>query len=224
MSASVFDDLAERFSDCRKEIDSDKVMSDGDVPSVMFTAGKVLFTARSSNNIDLGDTPKWFRIKPEGTTTGSNGKDFVVQSWDLYWLSAIDWLADNKSDSGITFSLCMYGLNPERYLYIGKNITEFLTVLLQLRHEDLQRAWSQLAAASQDACSYLAREVVKEPRGGRKKKYTPAKIKNMQVSFCKHVEENKGIFYAWNCVAKEHGIKSGKAAEMAVRRHLKKNK
>jgi len=59
---------------------------------------------------------------------------------------------------------------------------------------------------------------------GRKSKYTPEKIKNMRASFAKHLQEEKGVKYAWDCVAEEHHIKSGKAAEMAVRRHQKENK
>lgn len=63
-----------------------------------------------------------------------------------------------------------------------------------------------------------------EEKDGQKSKYTPEKIKNMQASFDKHIEENKGVKYAWECVAEEHGLKTGKAAEMAVRRHQEKNK
>lgn len=55
-------------------------------------------------------------------------------------------------------------------------------------------------------------------------KYTPEKIKNMLVSYDKHLHEKNGVKYAWNCVAEEQGIPSGKAAEMAVRRYQKKNK
>jgi len=55
-------------------------------------------------------------------------------------------------------------------------------------------------------------------------KYTPEKIKNMQTSFNNHFDEDKGVKHAWECVAEEHGLKNGKAAEMAVRRHLKQNK
>ena len=58
----------------------------------------------------------------------------------------------------------------------------------------------------------------------QKSKYTPEKIKNMLTSYDKHFEESNDVKYAWNCVAEEHSIKSGKAAEMAVRRHQEKNK
>lgn len=58
----------------------------------------------------------------------------------------------------------------------------------------------------------------------QKSKYTPEKIKNMLTSYDKHFEERNDVKYAWNCVAEEHSIKSGKAAEMAVRRHQEKNK
>lgn len=61
-------------------------------------------------------------------------------------------------------------------------------------------------------------------RPDQKSKYTPEKIDNMLASFDKHLEEEKGVKYAWECVAEEHGLSSGKAAEMAVRRHPKKNK
>ena len=72
-------------------------------------------------------------------------------------------------------------------------------------------------------------ELVIEPTGkpqksGPKVKYTSEKIKNMQTSFDKHFEESNDVKYTWNCVAEEHSIPSGKAAEMAVRRHQKKNK
>ncbi|MFX0194681.1 MAG: hypothetical protein ACFFCW_01065 [Candidatus Hodarchaeota archaeon] len=67
--------------------------------------------------------------------------------------------------------------------------------------------------------------LIKESTNRRQKsKYTPGKIKNMQTSFNKHLNENKGVKYAWECVAEEHGLRHGKAAEMAVRRHSKKNK
>jgi len=55
-------------------------------------------------------------------------------------------------------------------------------------------------------------------------KYTAEKVTNMQTSFDKHLAEGYGVKYAWDCVAEEHGIPSGKAAEMAVRRWLKENK
>ncbi len=59
---------------------------------------------------------------------------------------------------------------------------------------------------------------------GKRGKYTTERIKNMLISFENHFQEKNDVKYAWNCVADEHGIKSGKAAEMAVRRHQKENK
>lgn len=72
-------------------------------------------------------------------------------------------------------------------------------------------------------------ELVIEPTGkpqksGPKAKYTSEKIQNMRTSYEKHFQEKNDVKYAWNCVAEEHNIKSGKAAEMAVRRYQKKNK
>lgn len=84
------------------------------------------------------------------------------------------------------------------------------------------------------SCANMAREEWEYGKDGQSKKqpkkivqkskYTPEKIKNMLTSYDKHFEESNDVKYAWNCVAEEHSIKSGKAAEMAVRRHQEKNK
>ena len=92
-----------------------------------------------------------------------------------------------------------------------------LTGRLESFIADLNDLSELLAEASQS-------QTKSEEKDGQKSKYTPEKIKNMQASFDKHIEENKGVKYAWECVAEEHGLKTGKAAEMAVRRHQKKNK
>lgn len=57
---------------------------------------------------------------------------------------------------------------------------------------------------------------------GRRRKYTAAKMKKVHDSFNKYYRESNDTKGAWNRAADEHGIKSGKAAEMACRRYLKK--
>ena len=161
MSSSVFEHLAKRFSKCQSEIRRGKTESDWDISDVMFTAGRTLFAAISSDDIDLGDISSWFRNEPKGIRTCDDGKggekDVEVYSWDLYWLSAIRWLDANKPNSGITFSVYMQRRRPEDYLYIGKNVWSFLFTLLQLRDKDLKKAWGQLATASEEGCLYLDR-------------------------------------------------------------------
>lgn len=98
---------------------------------------------------------------------------------------------------------------------------------------NLQYNLSELARNLQ-AGTKMAREEWEDGKGGQSKKqtkkivqkskYTPEKINNMLTSYDKHFEESNDVKYAWNCVAEEHSIKSGKAAEMAVRRHQEKNK
>ncbi len=163
MNQSVFEHLAKRFSECRKEIKRDKVMFASDTPDVMFTAGKALFNAISSNKIDLGDIPDWFTIEPDGIRIDRNGNDRVYLTWDWYWLCAIKWLAKNKPDSGITFSVYLHGVNPEDSLHSGYDVTDYLMGLFRLSDEHLKRTWRQLARASEDACLYLARKAIKEP-------------------------------------------------------------
>lgn len=224
MDSSVFGRLAGRFSECRKEVNRDKVMSNGDVPNVMSTAGEALFWAISSKEIDLGDTPDWFAIKPQGPTKEKiNGTWGTPYSWDLYWLFAIKWLDKNKPDSGITFSLYIPRENPEGLLHSGEGVEGHFH-WLRLRGEHLKRAWRQLATASEDACLYLAGKFIREAEGnrrGQKKKYTPEQLKQVRASYDKYYQETNDAKAAWNQAAKEHRIKSGKAAEMACRRYLK---
>ncbi len=59
---------------------------------------------------------------------------------------------------------------------------------------------------------------------GRPRKYTISKLKMVRASCDKYYEKLKDKKGAWNKAAKEHNIKSGKAAEMACRRYLKQNK
>lgn len=161
MNPSVFERLAKRFSECRKEINRDKVMSDGDIPNVLDTAGKALFAAISSNEIDLGDTPDWFAIEPEGTSPHHGN---ICHSWDLYWLTAIEWLAKSKPDSGITFpGYILHRVSLKERLYSGLYIYDILYHWHKLSDEHFKRAWRQLATASEDACLYLVRKAVKEP-------------------------------------------------------------
>ena len=66
----------------------------------------------------------------------------------------------------------------------------------------------------------------KKTKRGRQKKYTPEILKAMQKLFDDVVEKqkDKDVKASWSKVADTFGIKSGKAAEMAVRRHQKQNK
>lgn len=79
--------------------------------------------------------------------------------------------------------------------------------------------------AEKEAQSNQYAPAAEEPKKpGPRSKYTSQKIKNMLTSYEKHLQEKNDVKYAWNCVAEEHGIPSGKAAEMAVGRYRKKNK
>jgi len=64
----------------------------------------------------------------------------------------------------------------------------------------------------------------KTDKRGRKPKYTVEKLKEVQASYKRHYEKTNDVKAAWNKAAKKHGIKSGKAAEMACRRRLNQNK
>jgi len=165
---SVFEHLAERFSQCQVEIRRGKTPSDGDIPDLMLTAGKALFDLISSKAIDLGDTPDWFRNKPERKRTDYDDNELVYHSWDLYWLYTIKWLAKNRLDSGITFPGGILRVPVEESLHSGHDITDHLMGLLRLRGEHLKNAWRRLAKASEDACSYLASNDVraKKPAEG----------------------------------------------------------
>ncbi len=159
MDTSVFERLDERFSECREEINHDRVMSNGDVPNVMFTAGKALFEAIVSGKIQLGDIPDWFKIEPKGTSPHGG----IRHSWDLYWLSAIHWLSKNKLDSGITFPYyIIHPVSLEERLYSGLDIDDVLHRYHGFSDKHLKRAWRQLATASEYACLYLA-QISKEP-------------------------------------------------------------
>ena len=160
---SVFERLAERFSECQAEIRRGKNWFDWDISDEMFTAGKALFAKISSKEIQLGDTPDWFTKEPEGWAIDYTGQDRQFCSWDLYWLSAIKWLVKNKPDSGITFPRSIGRIKPGEHLCSEKGVTGLL-FLLQLRDEKLKRAWLGLAKASEDACLYLSGKPVIEAR------------------------------------------------------------
>ena len=172
---SVLERLAERFSECPKDINRDKVMSNGDVPNVMFTAGETLFKTISSKGIDLTDTPEWFAIEPKGTSPHHGN---ICHSWDLYWLTAIEWLAKNKPDSGITFpGYILHRVSLKERLYSGLDINDILHYWHTLSDEHLKRVWRQLARASEDACSYLASKDVRaeKPAGTEQKEIVEVK-------------------------------------------------
>jgi len=185
MNPSVFERLAERFSECRKDINRDKVMSNGDVPNVMFTAGKTLFKAISSKGIDLKDTQEWFAIEPKGTSPHHGN---ICCSWDLYWLTAIEWLAKNKPDSGITFpGYILHHVSLKERLYSGLDINDILHYWHTLSDEHLNRVWRQLARASEDACLYLAsKDVRPEKPAETERNTTPSKCRRIIVRLRNH--------------------------------------
>ena len=110
------------------------------------------------------------------------------------------------------------------------SIAEVLTEIESLDTGNQQQPCEELSNDSDQAGDVKkshgkAGQSKKQPKKfDQKSKYTPEKIKNMLTSYDKHFEESNDVKYAWNCVAEEHSIKSGKAAEMAVRRHQEKNK
>ena len=160
---SVFERLAERFSKCQVEIRRSKDWFDWDKSDEMFTAGKALSTKISSKEIDFGDTPDWATKEPKGWAIDSTGQDRQFCSWDLYWLSMIKWLAENKPDSGITFPRSIGRIKAGKHLVSEQGVTGLLVTLLHLRNENLKRAWLGLAKASEDACSYLVRILSNKP-------------------------------------------------------------
>lgn len=173
---SVFEHLANRFSECQVEIRRGKDWFDWDKSDVMFTAGKALFAEISSKEIDFGDTPDWFTKEPKGWAIDSTGQDRQFCSWDLYWLSAIKWLDKNKPDSGITFPSGIGRIKPGEHLCSEKGVTGLL-FLLRLRNENLKRVWLELAKASEDACSYLVRILSNKPAETEQKTAPKSKIK-----------------------------------------------
>ena len=174
---SVFERFANRFSGCQVEIRRGKDSFDWDKSDEMFTVGEALFAKIKSKEIDLVDIPDWFTKEPKGWAIDSTGQDRQFCSWDLYWLSAIKWLAENKPDSAIAFPRSIGRIKPGEHLYSEKGVTGLLITLLHLRNENLRRAWLGLAKASEDACSYLA-QISKEPAEATHElvTYEPAKI------------------------------------------------
>lgn len=220
---SVFEHLAKRFSEHQAEIKRGKTLSDRDISEVMFTAGKALFAAISSNEIDLGDTPDWFAIEPKGTRTVYDGNEYVYYSWDLYWLYTTKWLAKNRPTSGITNPSHIRCVNPEKHLYQGLYLSDFFEGVCGIPPYGDMRAWRQLARASEDTCLYLAHIAVKEAEGkrrGPKKKYTVEQLKKVQASYERHYDEMGDSKASWNKAATDHSIRSGDAAKNACRRYL----
>ncbi len=175
---SVFERLAEKFSGCQVEIRRGKNCFDWDKSDEMLTAGKALFAKISSKEIGFGDTPDWFTKEPKGWAIDSTGRDRQFCSWDLYWLSAIKWLAENKPDSGITFPGSIGRIKPGEHLCSKEGVTGLLITLLHLRNENLKRAWLGLAKASEDACSYLVR-ILSDKLADTGRNAAPAKIINI---------------------------------------------
>jgi len=90
MNPSVFEHVDNRLSQRNVEIRDSKNQSDWDVSDIMSTAGKTLFEAISSNKIDLGDIPDWFRKEPKGPEQEDlYGTLRPRYNWDLYWAFAI---------------------------------------------------------------------------------------------------------------------------------------
>ncbi len=97
------------------------------------------------------------------------------------------------------------------------------TLIRRLRHI-VEMAREELVAEKPPAIGVKAGS--KKTRRGQQKKYTPEILKAMQKLFDDESEKqkDKDVKAAWSKVAEVFNIKSGKAAEMAVRRHQKQNK
>ena len=106
-------------------------------------------------------------------------------------------------------------------LVIGyyKKIMEKMTNELKELKED-KKIFSQII--SHKMLPAMGPKVRSSRKKGRPTKYTNDQIKMMLSEYEHYHQENNDSKYAWNKVAEIHSIVSGKAAEMACKRWLKK--
>jgi len=163
MNPSVFERLAERFSNCQPQIERIKAWPDWDIQDVMEAAGRKLFTAMSSGEIDLGDIPQVLKTDPKTKIEVGDSihgyKEIDVHSWDWYWLAAAKWLALNNPEPDICLrcTLEIYAVKPENHIPSGPGVvSSLMTKWQELREGRRQKAFKRLATLSEDACLFLA--------------------------------------------------------------------
>ena len=147
MEQSVFERLAKQFSEL---CNNDTEVGITATQNVMRAAGRAFFDAISSDKINLGEIPSWFKAKPVKV---KKNNDRRLVSWDLYWWCVVAWLIKKKPNSGIFRSPSVKHMKFRKSL-LGYSLNKYLKK--QLPREKHRKVCYRLAKASETACLYLA--------------------------------------------------------------------
>jgi len=169
MPLSLFEQLADRF----KAFESYRKGDDIRINKLMERAGECLFRAIERGEIRIADVPDWFVIEPTGRETaqvrkmraGEDPADYhaIVDwyYWDMYWWTAVKWMARNIRDSAIDVPSPPIGGEQLR-----QPSTPFdISVVTRRQGKKFRkcdevieaRAWRYVVSACTDACRHLAR-------------------------------------------------------------------
>jgi hypothetical protein len=185
MDSSVFERLAERFADCRAEIQRGDEWRNRDMDDVMRAAGETLFTAIAERQINLGDVPDWLRDDPKGTVEGPDCKGgeiaVTTHDWDWYWLAAITWLSQ-KPGSGLTRPFAMFAARPQEHFGQGLSVVCALQAKwCRLEPQRRQKDFLRFATLSMDACRYLGGMLTKPGESGQEQPKPDAVESALQI-------------------------------------------
>lgn len=157
MDLSVFERLAERFSECHAEIKRGK-RARQPVEALISEASKVLFDAISSKAVNLQDAPESFFYVPKKKVEGGGKR----MAWEIYWLNAVYWICVNRREifpdwpgNNAAHFLWTVKFHPDRL--IGDSL-----VKIETRADKV--IWLDLASLCADVCSYLAHIVASKPK------------------------------------------------------------
>ena len=139
-------------------------------------------------------------------------------------------LMQNSKQPNVSFRIPL----PERELkliyevihsYKLSQIKAFLTQQCNV-HDPTDLRWKDIIAhlevyLNKQGSGEAVEKTSQPKKQGRKRKYTISKLEKVRASYDKYYKEVKDKKRAWYKAAREHKIKSAKAAEMACRRYLK---
>ncbi len=197
---SVFERLAQRFSECQAQIASSK-KTHGTIESLIIEAGVTLDKAISSKEIEFEDAPHHFYYVPTKKDK-SGGKR---KAYDIYWLNAIYWICVNRRElfpdwpkNNAAEFLWTVRFHPDRFVegsleetILHTRSAVLLSVMTRWEHQcqrkEIRRSrilevCLDLASLCEDVCSYLADMLTSKPKSAETEHENGADIKPSQLT------------------------------------------
>lgn len=157
MARAMFGNLATRFTQLAEGATPD---CETEIEQLLAEAGRAVFKAIQSRQLQLSDYPDWMNDSPSGVRvevdrTGEP-QDPSFDFWDTYWWCTVAWLSQNRQDSGIVVAPpALSKLDSPPPLYFFPDYVSLHCAQLGSTEHGLLGAWLAIARASAEACRYI---------------------------------------------------------------------